>query len=641
MESSLSGHFLWRLISFGSVAVLVCFASGAAPVSSPDLTGVEYLRASPDYRVWVNGTEQFVYQSLKTGGHGSHDIGSISFLNFDLAEPVEIKVQPRAKVATFAVRPYGLNLKGDLADNIITFKLTKPEHVVVTINESYDPVLVVSAQPPQPPPDPESITHYFGPGVHDVGKHLQLASGDRVYVARGAIVKGGFALRGVSNVRITGRGIVYNGHFPHEEAFRVFKGDSTSDVLIEGVTVTHSPGWIVSFWEGNTNLTVRDVTMVGNWWMNSDGVQTGTEKLLVENCFMQCNDDNFSLNGVCKDVVIRNNLLWNIYNGGVFMLGWATGQQFDLQDIDIHDNVILRAGGCCDYDRKAPISMKLFGSNRTARDIRIKNLVVEDLVPFGRWIDLQATRANRSTLRDFSIENVQVLKSWKVEGEVAGSDNTCQFVNVSFRNVEIIGKAMTTPAEGGLNLIQTANVTINGKPFRDVVTAGPDPATTSALTAVNDAGQGQPAAGPNLLANSDFAEGLKGWSELTPGIAKLVAAPDAEKAVLITKRNGSGNSIEQDVTDILRQQGPGDYTWAASVRGAEATLPVKATIVIEDETGVQQHPAPDVQVTPDAWVKTERRTPLKWGELKQAKLRVESNWGALGEFYVHECWLSK
>jgi hypothetical protein len=304
-------------------------------VTAPDLTGVEFLRQSSDYRVWINGEEQFVYQSLKTGGHGSHDITSMSFLNFDLSQPVEIKVQPKAKVATFAVRPYNARISSALASNTISFQLTKPQHLVMTVNDSYNSVLVISAQPPKPEPKPADVKYFYGPGVHDIGKHLALASGDKVYLAAGAIVKGGFAISNASNVSITGRGIIYNGHYDHEEAFRVFKGDTTSDVLIEGVTVCNSPGWILSFWNGNTNLTVRDVTMVGNWWMNSDGVQTGTEGLLVENCFMQCNDDNFSLNGVCKNVVIRNNVLWNIFNGGVFMFGWATGQQFVLDNLDI------------------------------------------------------------------------------------------------------------------------------------------------------------------------------------------------------------------------------------------------------------------------------------------------------------------
>ncbi len=609
-----------------------------------DLTGVEYLRQSDDYRVWVNGVEQFVYKSLKTGNHGSHDVTTMSFMSFDLAAPVEVKVLPSAKVATFAVRPFNANLAGTLEDNAISFRLDKPQHAVVTVNESYNPVLVISAKPPHAPPKPADVTHYFGPGVHDIGKHMALASGEHVYLAEGAIVKGGFAISNAQNVRITGRGMVYNGHFPHEEAFRVFKGDATRDVLIEGITVTHAPGWIVSFWGGNTNLTVRDVTMVGNWWMNSDGVQTGTDGLLVENCFMQCNDDNFSLNGVCKNVVIRNTIQWNLFNGGVFMLGWATGEQFLLENLDIHDNVILRAGGCCDYDRKAPISMKLFGWGRTARDIRFRNLVIEDLAPYGRWIDLQAEKATRSTLRDFTFENIQVLKTWKVEGEVRGNAEACLFENVRFDNLTIAGTPMVTPADGGLNLIHTTNVTINEQPFADGIVSEPDPQPSVSTVSAGGGGNSPVRVGPNLLPDPAFADGVAGWRASHPNGLDLVKLPcdsgEPATVVRVAKREGA-EFMELDVTEILRARGPGDYTWAANVRGDGTPLAVKATLVIEDEEGTRQHPAPDVQVADETWARTERRTPLAWSNLKQASLRVESTWGPAGAFYVNECWLSQ
>lgn len=111
---------------------------------------------------------------------------------------------------------------------------------------------------------------------------------------------GAFDVTNASNVRVFGRGIVYGGEVPHKEDYRVFAGNNTRNVTIEGITVCNAPGWIVSFWGGSEDLTVRNVKMVGNFRYNTDGVQTGTQRLLVENCFPQCNDDNFSLNGVCR-----------------------------------------------------------------------------------------------------------------------------------------------------------------------------------------------------------------------------------------------------------------------------------------------------------------------------------------------------
>ena len=55
--------------------------------------------------------------------------------------------------------------------------------------------------------------HYYGPGIHapaDGGKIFRPQSGDTIYLAGGAILKGNFDLKGVENVRIMGRGLIYN-----------------------------------------------------------------------------------------------------------------------------------------------------------------------------------------------------------------------------------------------------------------------------------------------------------------------------------------------------------------------------------------------------------------------------------------------
>lgn len=631
-----------------STVALLCVGAfvrlASAVAGQPDLSGVEHLSRSDDYRVWISGEERFVFKSHKTGNHGSHDITSMSFLSFDLGDKVNVRVKPRKRVDSFEVRPFNAGIEATLEDNVISFKLDRPRHVVVVVNGSYNPVLVVSAKPPQQPPPSDSVTHYFEPGVHDVGKHMPLKSGDNVYIAEGAIVQGGFSMQGATNVTIRGRGIVYTGNYPHEEAFRVFKGDATANVLIEGITVTHAPGWIVSFWGGNRNLTVRDVTMVGNWFMNSDGVQTGTDGLLVENCFMQCNDDNFSLNGICKNVVIRNNVVWNLFNGGVFMLGWATGEHFELENLDIHDNVIFRAGGCCHYDRKGPFSMKLYGWSRSAKNIRFRNIVIEDLVAYGRWVDFQAAKANRSAVSDIAFENIDLRKAWKVEGELRGNAESCPIENVIFTNCTLAGELMTTPTIGGLNLVSTKGVVIQGQPVEDIIAAQADPEQTASVSP----GQQQPASPavtpsePNLLSNGSFERGLAGWDDPANDISLDTASPaDGSYVARAVVTSGNGLHLAMEITDILEQEGPGTYAYAVRVRAKSTPIRVKTTIVIEDENGVRQHPSPDVLARSDDWTQAMRQNAFNWQGLKKAWLRVDTVPGDKGTLFIDDCHVSK
>ena len=133
----------------------------------PDLSTVESLMQSNDYQVWINGEEQFVYKSIKRTNHGTNNINSMSFLNFGIRDATTLKVKPKKTVKSFEIRPYSANVAGvfDSKNNMISFNIDKPQKLVVVVNNSYDPVLIISADPPHTPPAPDSVEYYFGPGI--------------------------------------------------------------------------------------------------------------------------------------------------------------------------------------------------------------------------------------------------------------------------------------------------------------------------------------------------------------------------------------------------------------------------------------------------------------------------------------------
>lgn len=637
-------HNIFRMLLVTGITSGVSMTAGPA-----GLSGLKHLKRSEDFLVTVNGRELFVYQTFKNSNHGTYDVQTMSFAGFDLDKAVRVEVSVKRSATRFEIRPYSAGIEARREGNVISFALNKTQHVLLTFNDAYDGALLLSANPPESPPAPTTVQHYFAPGVHDLKGHYPLKSDDQVYLAEGAVVMGGFALKSARNVTIRGRGMIYGGEHPHQENYRVIKGDDTADVLIEGITICNAPGWIISFWGGSRNLTVRNVKMVGNFRYNTDGVQTGTDGLLVEDCFMQCNDDNFSLNGVCRNAVIRGNVLWNLYNGGVFMLGWATGNQFDLQNLAIRDNVILRAGGCCDYDRKGPFSMKLFGTQRSARDIRFQNVVIEDLAAYGRWVDFQAAKATRSVVSNLTFENIELMKAWQVEGELNGMPDR-PIEKVVFKDIKICGQLMADPAQGGLNLINTRDVTVQGVACSNAMVsravAAVAPETTNANRAPRPVPpEAFPPASSNLLANASFDGGLESWTPSLPGKARLEIVPSMEanggKVIRVYDRASGQAGLQQDITELLRNNGTGNYLYAARVRAIAGTVPLKVSVRIEDRDGPQEHPAPDVQATSDGWSVTRRTQPLKWNDLKSAVLKVESNAGSTGEFLVDQCWLTR
>lgn len=633
------------------LVLALAWASGgparALPVGQhPDISAVEGLSQSDDYQVWVNGIEQFVYRSTKSGNHGTNDITSMSFLGFDLHGPATVMVKPKAKVARYDLRPYSAKVLSTLADNTIAFTLDQPRKLVVMVNNSYQAVLVITANPPQTPPAPQDVEHYYGPGVHHVGIHQELSSGDDVYIADGAIVEGSFSIQHAANVTIRGRGLIACGEWPHQEDFKVIRGIDTKNVLIDGVTICNAPGWIISFWEGSENLTVKNVKMLGNWWYNSDGIQTGTVGLLVDDCFLECNDDNFSLNGTCRQVEIKNCILWNLYNGGVFMLGWATNG-YDWTDWDIHDNVVFRAGGCCSYDRKAPFSLKTF-TEGTAQRLKFRNIIVEDVVPYGHWIDFQMKQ--KGTIRDISFDNINVLKIWDAAGEIRGYRQESPIENVSFHDVRINGQLVAGAEAGGLSLINTRTVLIQGEvnPNNAIAARRAEPAQGPGSSPAGNAapaGAAPMALGPNLLASPSFEDGLPPWSAWNPAACKIgivnSPAQTGVAAVKVYDRTSPQTGAVQDITQILRDNGSGDYTYTVFVRTEADAFPIEVSLCLVDGGQTYYHPAPSVEATPKAWQKTQRTQHLTWNDLSRAYFYVQSAGLGTGTYFIDSASLAR
>ncbi|HYW78110.1 MAG TPA: glycosyl hydrolase family 28 protein [Thermoguttaceae bacterium] len=436
-----------------------------------DLSQVEGLRVSADYRLAADDKPVTVLETDKATTHGSNDVNRMSFAGFDCDRetPVTLTVERAFDNVELRPRRTGIEVRRD--GKTLSFVMKPTQQIAVVFDHDYENTLVVAANRRHTPPQPTEVEHYFAAGIHRLPERLALRSGDDVYLADDAVLLGAFDLKNVEDVRIFGRGIVYGGETPHQENYRVLRGDHTRNVTIEGITICNAPGWIISFWGGSENLTVRNVKMVGNFRYYTDGVQTGTNGLLVEDCFLQCNDDNFSLNGTCTEVTIRHNVLWNLYNGGVFMLGWGTGPNYHVENVRIHDNTVIRCGGCCRNDRKAPFSMKLSGSQCVARDIEFRNIVIEDIAKFGRWIDFQASTASNSEVEDIRFHDIQIDDTWQIEGEVHGMSPTSRIKGLVFDKVRIGDKLMDRPEAGQLSLIHTAGTQIQGKTFEDVVPA--------------------------------------------------------------------------------------------------------------------------------------------------------------------------
>ena len=187
---------------------------------------------------------------------GKADLRSASFTPFSFdGMAVDVRIVllgSDAHADTAVVRP----LRRQIATRIsadgrsIELTMTKPEKLSVEINGRRDPLFLFADRPDVPD---TSATYYYGPGVHRIAGDgtLKLNSGERVYIAAGAIVEGRFALADNSrDITIRGRGLLSGGEWPFDQVSPAWQytrpaigGKGSHHFNLEGITFVQStPG---------------------------------------------------------------------------------------------------------------------------------------------------------------------------------------------------------------------------------------------------------------------------------------------------------------------------------------------------------------------------------------------------------------
>jgi hypothetical protein len=212
---------------------------GIAPI--PDEVRTDY------FVVTINGRQTPVV----------HAASSYYLLNFDLDGPATISI--RAADAHYwdrgvEVQPMRYGIRPRRSGGVITFRVPGAVKLSITRPGDHfaesDMLFLLGSTP-----DESGIkartegVRYYGPGVHreDIDAH----SGDRIYLAPGAVVFGSLNLWQVHDVRVEGRGmIIYDGPqspagdegWMHKRGWHCIVMDQTSNVEIDGITcVVRSP----------------------------------------------------------------------------------------------------------------------------------------------------------------------------------------------------------------------------------------------------------------------------------------------------------------------------------------------------------------------------------------------------------------
>ncbi|MDZ7372263.1 MAG: carbohydrate binding domain-containing protein, partial [candidate division KSB1 bacterium] len=139
--------------------------------------------------------------------------------------------------------------------------------------------------------------------------------------------------------------------------------------------------------------------------------------------------------------------------------------------------------------------------------------------------------------------------------------------------------------------------------------------------------------------NGGFESGTGGWHGAGASIESITdPVHSGNRACRSYNRHYYWEGVRQDVTEVLKDHGRGNYTIEAWVMPAAGPVDGYLRFFIEDENG-KSYPGTTKRLSPGVWTKITYKTTLNWkGELKQAVFELmTSNDTSLPDLYIDDC----
>ena len=348
-------------LSLAPVVVSLCAGSLAHAGTVTTYPAPENAPLSTDYVVAVAGKPVDVYAVKSVYGV------PVSFAYCDIDGPVPVSVKanfiPGKQVHSMSLHPLSMGLRGEHDGNRLRLTVEKPCSITVLVNGQHrKQALHLFLNPPAREPPKDAIV--FGPGMHKMKQKggLRLKSGQAVHIAGGAWVEGSLHARNVTNITISGRGVLYQ---PRDRR-NVIGLSRCAEASIEGVILTRktAPGW-VSIARDCDNVTVRNMKVVVPIKPSTDGFNPcNSHNVLVEDCFFRTGDDCIAIKGntggpmtpaaakraktrldidpqtqpPIENVTIRRCVFWSEFNNVVCIGAETRAKHFDtirIEDCDV------------------------------------------------------------------------------------------------------------------------------------------------------------------------------------------------------------------------------------------------------------------------------------------------------------------
>ena len=330
-----------------------------------------------------------------------------------------------------------------------------------------------------------------------------MQDGQTLYIEGGAKLKGMIRVRDAGNVEIRGRGMIDgtdnksegNARFK-DQPWRLIYMESAHDVRVEGITLFNSLKWTIHTYDSH-DLEFDHINIV-NSDFGSDGIDiSGCQRVKVTNSFFRTNDDCVVLKSLSfakdsyypnrrrqnpdvSEVLVEGCTLWNMPYGNCFEIGFELRCN-RVRDITFRDCDVLMQHG-----RGAVFSIHnsdyAVVEDVLYEDIRVENAdqgaanklfdlaILFSVWSYDRFEDPEMNKrhryndtwdnllpvlpgreafhaSHRGQIRNIQFKDIQVLDGKFPFSVINGFDDDHLVENVTFENITVQGRKITSEKE--------------------------------------------------------------------------------------------------------------------------------------------------------------------------------------------------
>lgn len=484
-----------RSVIFAAMALL-----GSAALAAPATAGqantlqvyevpaqLLYTAHNDDYRVRVRtpgGKWQDLYEyRIRVDKDTLQDA---TLVYFDFSGKVELEIMKNnGTFGAAELLPQRAGMRLSRNGSILRLTLDKPERFSIQFDEDrLHNLHILAGAIPLDLPEPGAIV--YGPGLHtpaDGGNRFPVKSGDRIHLAPGAVLRGSFALNHVKDVKISGRGLLYNpGHAIDldgasniEVRDLIVVNDERADAArvmnirnSELVSVKDLSGFTAGKWADGYNISAsRHVTIDGGYLRTSDDalvVYAVTDcPICKERPIRPVGPPGAAQPADTFDIKARNLTIWNDVAHSMFVghFGDADAPR-SISDVSFENIDVVH------FDEDDPQwdgVMSIYSGNAT----RMNNITFSDIrvhrIDEGRLFNIVAGQTRRTiasaqanTRPGRGIEGV-TLRNISFEGHgmpgqsiISGLGPGTEIKDIRIENLRVAGKRVGSTEAAGIDV---------------------------------------------------------------------------------------------------------------------------------------------------------------------------------------------